>query len=534
MERKQGKKKAVKKAVKAEVKKEVKAVKKEVKREVKKDVKRKVRAPRAAPTHYASDSAVRAKQVSKASRAAKRQLSFETASYTEALMATFQHPQAGIERPAVPWDTVETTVLPGLTPLAPHFQGSDAAPGVGNFLPKDEILAVMKRSPLAPWIVYDYGIGYISIYRGFMAIPGNDVPALAVTMHFGVGKTYIPVSFLRLLSDTGCHGPFVPSGVAANQPQGRFFLMQNGDQCDITLGAGGASGFTVQVGLDQWTSEGVQEVVRTDVASDDPTGLTAPQLGYFAPWVSVSGADSTGVFTSTLSLQFSYIAGGRFTQLMDPSIVLAMQTLSDVKLVGQSFLYQNQATELNQGGGIRMVQLRSGVTWLDYVPAVGQAVQPDQGSGPYGKIGGLKQTVSIGAEKGCYGWRKPDGANWSDWTGDVQTKNLQLADARYHIDLSGDILFSFNLPPVAQIGNFEFANGLEATTEDRSRVQKVSRGTIAATQMAEDAIRLMPQFSHNPDHWGMIWGNIKAALGQVGQAVVKWGPLAAEVAGALL
>jgi len=304
---------------------------------------------------------------------------------------------------------------------------------------------------------------------------------------------------------------------------------------DFTFAYGTTPLASASLRVTQWTpTGGANELEDIPLPSGSPVGFSVPITAYYK--FAIVGMAGTNTNLTLQPPVINLAAQGRFSMNIAPSLSGVLPSMSALRHLGVSLLYQNQTAEAYASGALAAAQLTDNDHWIQYinpVPAL-NAFPAAANTYGFGKIDSLDQSEQLLAKTGIYMWLKPATLQAMEWRREsyIEAGNLfwichPMRDSAYQI-LTSNIESSESGPTV---GTYNIYCNIEAQTSDTTREQHPPPRKAAAMNKLQDALTGMSQYSENPMHWGAIWDNIKQAIGSGARFVQKWAPTVAEVAG---
>jgi hypothetical protein len=245
--------------------------------------------------------------------------------------------------------------------------------------------------------------------------------------------------------------------------------------------------------------------------------------------------DDAPNYVVSLNVVYAFATSGRFVTAMAPSLSGVIGTMTAIRPIGRSVLFQNTSSSLNAEGSVVGCQLGTGDHWTKYLtptPTYGTAPPLGPGQG-FAGLTALEQSTQMLAKTGMYMWTIPTDDKFDEWRTDFTVASGQLLDTYYPILDAGYQLMIANIPvteSVTQSGNWIIATANEGQTTDTTREQCSSKLTAAHMLRLQDVLKTMKQYSENPFHFSDILNNIKKAVSGVTGAIGKYGPMALDAA----
>lgn len=333
----------------------------------------------------------------------------------------------------------------------------------------------------------------------------------------------------------GPHGFYLwPGRLGLSDPHRGYWVDGGGTIHVDSLSPVGASGIAlilkVQDGR-EWV-----EVDRKFLVVGTPSNsfsITAP--GYYSVSVmnlepvSTGGVPPQHLFS--MSVRCS-VVGMRFGHLALPDMEQNFAAVAKGRVNAVSVMITNTTALISRQGQVTGAQLPPGTDWRSYQT--------------YESISGLQNSYNDDAVEGIYGFLKPeDPADFtmiSEFTalapgvsnGLAEMPDLQ--DAAFIIIPERAFIVAALSTEVqtGYTGTLTMGYQVEYVSTDQWRELTVSDIHSSTLDMAINGIAHLPQWHKNEWHIDELWNDIRSFASNVAQGVVKYAPIAAEVASLLL
>lgn len=340
-----------------------------------------------------------------------------------------------------------------------------------------------------------------------------------------VAGTHHPsIAYFQFTSGTAFHGPYLGVGKANREP-GYFFWLDAGSSLSwrvtTVLGAGDSAGCY----LESYNQDAVEQTGTfvTALANGANTSTyLMTSSGYYRFVVNIAAAGTASV----VYLKLSYPATNAvMSHVMTNQIENNLGAIDQCRVLASEVTFSNGAPDLYAAGFTHMAEFSPKVDWYDLITnTAGLTVS---------LIDSQNNTSKMSAKKGNHMFLKP----------------LNPEDFNFQKEISYDITngllqLKFDLQPRSnyyvmyvdpqgtanQAGTWSMCQGIEYESRDEWRVMEISNLTPEACSMAIEALKPIPQFHENPVHWAQLWKDIKTTASTVISGIIKYGPIAYEVA----
>jgi len=279
----------------------------------------------------------------------------------------------------------------------------------------------------------------------------------------------------------------------------------------------------------RWTTTKIypDAIVTSNVTinASGETILFQPTIsGYYSFGIKIlaGGAtyDSTSKFTLTGSLESadSYV----YCHLPVAGFESNFARISAARMSGTSVMFSNETQELYKAGGVCGNQFGCNTDWMDVIT--------------YDGCFNTQNAFRAPAKNGIYGFIKPNSPDDFKLAIYFEVKDNILADSFYPLQGNGSfITIAGNIPQsvdgaFTRAGVLTTASAIEYVTKD----VWISIATSSIQpQIFDDALevlKIVPQFTENPLHLGMIAKAIDMGLNNAARFVVRYGPTAIKIA----
>jgi len=418
------------------------------------------------------------------------------------------------------------------TAIAAVFNKIDANFGQGGGsspqLPTGTVLAAFFRSISRAAIIYDEnGAGAASQYQGLICPPTGGAPQNNVIITDLVTDADFPL-VIPYWTPTGPyqpHGNFLPAG-AVEGSNSRYVWCDLGDEVELDLS--GPNGNVLVVLIDYYGPDGsrlnyahagincngLSQAITLKNQGTDPAGYYGFRL---QQTTDVTGNGGPYSISSILING----TGSHFCHLTTPYYSENSLSVDGARITAVSGMYSNNASMLELGGTIAMVQAGKDKGWMDYISNPVSQIQKSAGSS------------TINMKDGMYGFLKPtEDANF-DFNLDFDfDDNGDIVDSYYSIDRPGAfLLMAARCPqPEGCSGIFTLVQSVEYLTLDPWRELEEPSCNWLVYANAEQKVGLMTQFHENPLHLSDLFAEVKKKKKSILKGALKVAKVAEMVA----
>jgi hypothetical protein len=255
--------------------------------------------------------------------------------------------------------------------------------------------------------------------------------------------------------------------------------------------------------LDLWDDGEVQLGAQSAplVATTTPWTATIPitEPGYYAPRVICDQGDGIDIITATYSMNSPILCHRPI-----PALEFNAPSAAGIRMISQSFMFTNKASELNRQGEVAMVQAPEAKSWTKWLV----------GASPYTNVSSAAGSQRLPAYNGIYGFLKPTKPGDFDFRNYISYSGNILIDAKYPLkEESAYLVFAASITNTAgRDGYFTRANGIEYQTIDVWRPIEKSIVPSSDYSAALNLLKEIPAFHENPLHVREIVTKVKNAL----------------------
>lgn len=223
--------------------------------------------------------------------------------------------------------------------------------------------------------------------------------------------------------------------------------------------------------------------------------------GYYAVSATLIASTSVTATTGAFYIDNS-VTGTTWAHLSAQDIGSELTKMGDMRETAKSLLVTNGSPELQLQGFVTAVQLSGNLSWID-VSAYAD---------PFKQISGMNgRLVPSDFKDGFFTWLRPTNVRDFDFEKNVDCNTNGVNYAGDIID-SDDSFMAISVrvsDSTAQVYNCVVGDVYEYRSNSQQDDPKFSEMSMLETQKAFDALRAIPQFTHNPNHIREIWSKIK-------------------------
>lgn len=220
-----------------------------------------------------------------------------------------------------------------------------------------------------------------------------------------------------------------------------------------------------------------------------------------------------------------------YAQLTTPGLDDVIEAIDSIRVNAAAVELTQMASFAGNGGAAAQCQVKRQTAWIDYTS--------------FEEVNLLTQSVPRPITNGAYSWLKPNGVEDFEWLDEWSPKSLSgdtaqglsnVNDAAFQILPPSDYLvMSVEVPTGTNLSTanaiFQMFQNVEYLTQ--SQLIPIDYGKVGdeAFHLALKALSNAPQHASNEFHWDDILDWVKGAAQTTANAIIKYGPIVAEVLG---